>query len=210
MNNAERGYKTLKRKAMSQGERNVDGRQHHSLRRHLCRIRRKQHAELATVLSHLSDISHPCRFDPLTRHHRCRLCGRIDVLPGKTPHERIARPRAPTSGKSVPPCPAGRLCGDTSLRVEGCVCLPTFNVLFSRIFTADTCTLRQTLPDFDWLRRLEPRHQGPPRHCPAAESSFIVQHRDHKLTVKPRLMAAGGRLRLVRKSVERHRFTVSA
>jgi hypothetical protein len=199
----------MKRTAMSRRRKECrrEATPYHSPRRHLCRIRRKQHAELATVLSHLSDVSNPCRFDPLTRRHRCCLCGRIDVGPA-TSESRVREPRLPEKA-----CHRAQRAGSAATHLYAWKGVYVYLLSTSSFLESSPLTLAhfdKLLPDFDWLRRLEPRHQGPPRHCPAAESSFIVQHRDHKLTVEPRLMAAGGRLRLVRKSVERHRFTVSA
>jgi hypothetical protein len=125
-----------------------------------------------------------------------------------TSESRVREPRLP--GKA---CHRAQRAGSAATHLYAWKGVYVYLVSTSCFLESSPLTLapfNKLLPDFDELRRLEPRHQGPPRHCPAVESPFIVQHRDHKLTVEPRLVAAGGRLRLVRKSVERHRFTVSA
>jgi hypothetical protein len=117
------------------------------------RIHRNEHAELTTVLSHVFDVSRPCHFEPLTRHHPRRyIRGSMFLRRRRATGE--SRFKGPDIPECVPPCPAGRHRVSTRWNM----CIRTFSVLvFSNLFVLALANFNWFLPHFESFCRLEPR-----------------------------------------------------
>jgi hypothetical protein len=99
---------------------------------------------------------------------------------------------APPSRKCVPPCPAGRLCGVTSLRVKIYVFVRSVSPF---VRTSSWLQLQTSVGPFLTSSDTADLNLGilqPAQALPSRRVVLLVQHRDLKLAVKPRLVAAGG------------------